>query len=68
MDENKSMTEIMEGGGGVALGLLDDGIKAIRRVGIPALQSGGLFTGWAATAISTSIATAEFAIDHLKDL
>jgi len=32
------------GGSSFALGVLDDLIKGIRRIGVPALQSGGVFT------------------------
>ncbi|CAI2186962.1 18521_t:CDS:2 [Funneliformis geosporum] len=55
IDPNQSVAELAESGGSsLTVGLVDDGLKFIRRVVIPKIQA--------------AIGSVEFAVDHLKDL
>ncbi|CAG8663362.1 325_t:CDS:2, partial [Paraglomus brasilianum] len=72
INENQTLEEIMKSGGtSVALGLIDDAVKAVRRVGLPAInaiQVFGVGGPQAVAAASKVLSTVEFAIDHLKDM
>ncbi|CAG8455339.1 12945_t:CDS:2 [Ambispora gerdemannii] len=72
INENQTLDEIMKSGGtSVALGLIDDAVKGVRRVGLPAInaiQVFGVGGPQAVAAASKVLSTVEFAIDHLKDM
>ncbi|CAG8669057.1 810_t:CDS:2, partial [Ambispora gerdemannii] len=72
VNENQTLDEIMKSGGtSVALGLIDDGVKGVRRIGLPAINAISVFGmggPQVVAAASLALSSVEFAIDHLKDM
>ncbi|CAG8660485.1 7200_t:CDS:2, partial [Paraglomus brasilianum] len=72
VNENQTLDEIMKSGGtSVALGLIDDAVKGVRRMGLPAISAVSVFGmggPQAAAVASLALSSVEFAIDHLKDM
>src|SRR6185369_13070023 len=72
VNENQTLNEIMKSGGtSVALGLIDDAVKGVRRMGLPAISAISVFGmggPQVAAAASLALSSVEFAIDHLKDM
>src|SRR5437763_2843353 len=68
INPDQTVEEIIESGGSaLGLGIVDDIVKGIRRVIVPGLQTGGIFTGGVAFTVSSYLATMEFAVDKIKD-